>query len=100
MANTPLEQALVSTCNQAHSNRTVTYTPVVGSPVDIQVIFDNAFIDIEGVMTKKPILRVDLNDLDNIPTKGDTVLIDAVSYKIIESREDGIGGSTLILQKV
>lgn len=78
----------------------LTYTPIVGSPVSIKGPFQNAWIDTEGLMSLKPTVRIALVDLDLPPAKGDQVTIDVVTYKVTESRPDGNGGTTLILQKV
>lgn len=77
----------------------VTYSPAAGSPVTIQGIFDNAWVDIEGVLSLKPTLRINLADLASAPDKGDEVTVDEVDYRVTESRVDGHGGSTLILHK-
>jgi hypothetical protein len=78
----------------------VDYTPSGASePTTIKGIFTSAYVEVEGVVTLKPILRINLEDLSSDPGKGDTVDIDDVTYKVVESRVDGNGGTTLILQK-
>jgi hypothetical protein len=78
----------------------VSYTPNGGSLQTMQGIFTNAWVDIEGVVTLKPTLRIRLGDLTALPAKGDAVVIETVNYRVMESRLDAFGGSTLILQKV
>lgn len=75
------------------------YTPSGGSPVSINGVFSNAYVEIEQIVTLKPTLRINLADLTSLPAKGDAVQIDTVNYLVIESRLDGHGGSTLILKK-
>lgn len=94
-----LEDAAISTINNV-IGQDVTYTPIVGDSSSIKGVFDNSWVDIQGMVTLKPTLRIKLSDLDASPAKGDTVSISSVSYRVMESREDGYGGSTLILQKV
>lgn len=94
-----LEDAVIDLCGQV-MGQSVTYTPTVGSPVTINGVFDNSYVDIDGVVSLKPTLRINLSDLASAPAKGDSVSISSVSYRVLESRADGYGGSTLILQKV
>lgn len=93
-----LEKNVVDICQQT-IGRDVLYTPVLGAPTTIKGVYDNAFIEVLGVTSLKPVLRINLNDLITPPAKGDTVTIDSVIYKVTESRPDGFGGSLLILMK-
>lgn len=93
-----LADSVVGLCNSVFG-QTVSYTPDEGSPVSIKGVFNYAWIEVEGVMTQKPILRIRLADLDEEPGKGDEVEIDEVDYRVVESRVDGHGGTILILQK-
>lgn len=93
-----LENTVLGLCNEVMGTD-VSYTPNGESPVSIKGVFDNAYVDIEGIVSLKPILRINLSDLDSAPARLDTVEIDSVSYRILESREDAFGGSTLILQR-
>lgn len=76
-----------------------TYTPSGGSPVSIKGVFDNAFIEVEGVMSLKPVIRINLSDLEDAPGKGDQVTINSITYDVKESQPDSHGGTTLILKK-
>jgi hypothetical protein len=93
-----LTDSLVDLCQEVFGAE-CTYTPDGGSPVTINGVFDNAYVDVEGVVTLKPTLRIALDDLEAEPGKGDEVTVDEVAYRVMESREDGFGGTTLILQK-
>jgi hypothetical protein len=77
----------------------IIYTPSVGSPISIQGIFEHAFVDVEGIVSLKATLRINLADLSASPDKGDQVTVSGVVYRITESRVDAYGGTTLILQK-
>jgi len=94
-----LAAQVVGLCGSVFGD-TVTYTPADGSPVSINGVFDNAWVETEGVQSLKPILRINLGDLDDAPAKGDAVEISGVDYSVTESRADGHGGSTLILRKI
>jgi hypothetical protein len=93
-----LSDSVVSLC-QTVMGKDITYTPDGGSGVSIKGIFDHAFVESEGIQSVKPVVRINLSDLDDEPGKGDTVTIDAVTYRVVESQKDSYGGSTLILQK-
>jgi hypothetical protein len=80
--------------------RDTIYTPLGGVPVTIPGVFNHAWVDIQSMMELKAVLRIHLLDLLAAPAKGDRVSIDSVSYAIQESRPDGFGGCSLILQKV
>lgn len=69
-------------------------------PLTISGLFDNAWVEIEGVASFKPTVRIRLSDLPDKPGKGDRITARSVTYRIIESREDSRGGSLLILQRV
>lgn len=78
----------------------ITYTPNGSAGVTIKGVFDNAYVDVDGVVSLKPTLRIKLDDLEDPPAKGDEVTIESVDYSVSESREDGHGGTTLILKKI
>jgi hypothetical protein len=94
-----IEQSIVSQTIDI-LGRDITYTPITGDPVEIKGLFDNAYVEIDGMMSLKAILRIDLADLALLPAKGDEVTIASTDYAVTESREDGHGGTTLILMKV
>lgn len=78
---------------------TCTYTYLAGGTSSISGVFDNAFVEIEGFITKKPTLRIRLADLDSDPVEGDEVTINSTEYTVRENRVDSFGGSLLILEK-
>jgi hypothetical protein len=94
-----LSESVTSLCVDVFGDD-VTYTPAQGSPVSISGVFDNAWFEVEGVNTLKPILRIDLADLDALPLKGDALSTDSDSYTVNEVHLDSHGGATLILRKV
>jgi hypothetical protein len=77
----------------------VSYTRGEDSPVTIKGVFDNAWVDVDGVVSLRPTLRIALADLDTEPARQDEVTIDETDYIVSESRLDGFGGTTLILKK-
>ncbi len=93
-----LASQAVGLCNRVLGDL-VAYTRSGGSPLSIKAIFDNSYVEVAGIVSLHPILRIDLGDLDELPGKGDTVSIDSVNYVVQESRLDGHGGSTLVLKK-
>lgn len=93
-----LEQAVVGTTNEVFGQEIV-YTPTVGDPVTIKGVFSNSWVQIENFLSLQPVLRIKLTDLEASPLKGDEVSIEEVDYRVNESRLDGFGGTTLILQK-
>jgi len=62
---------------------------------DVWGIFDNAFIDVEGVESRQPIFECRFDDiykpgeLQNIEFRGTSLLLVAGGYNIVEVREDG-----------
>lgn len=94
-----LEAAVIGITNTTFGTP-ATYTPVSGDPVEINGVFDNAFVEVLGVPSLKPVLRIALSDLEAAPAKGDQVTINATEYKVMSSEADSYGGSLLVLQKV
>lgn len=93
-----LEAAVLNTTNSTFGT-VATYTPIVGSPVSITGVFDNAYIEVDTVSSLKPVFRIVLSDLALAPAKGDQVEINSVNYRVIASEVDSYGGSLLILQR-
>lgn len=93
-----LSEAVLGATNKVFGD-SYSYTPYGGAPVSIQAVFGSAWVDVEGSISLKKTLRIKLSDLPNAPAKGDLVNVETVDYRIMESHEDGFGGSTLILQK-
>lgn len=78
----------------------VTYTHVGDSSTsEIKAVFDYNFVEVNGVTTRRPTLRVRLADLAHAPTEGDTAEIGSDSFTIMDSQPDSFGESILILEK-
>ena len=63
-------------------------------------VFDNSFIDINGVDTKQPNLKIRLADLLAEPIENDTVQIGSINYRVLSSHSDSYGSSIILLQKI
>jgi stage III sporulation protein SpoIIIAA len=94
-----LESTVVKIANNV-MGRSITYNlnPEATSE-SIKGVFSNAYIEVNGVTTTHPVLRINGEDLDRRPSIKDTVVIDAVTYKVNEVREDGFGGYTLLVKQ-
>lgn len=95
-----LEETVVEQTQSVIGNREATYIHANLVETDITIIFDNAFVEIEGVSSRRPIARINLADLPAVPGKGDTLVIEEVTYRVLMSEADSFGASVLILQKV
>lgn len=93
-----LEQELLRITLDAFG-KDVTYSPSMGDETEIKGVFDNAYVEVEGIVLLRATLRINLSDLSSRPVKGDSLEVSDTIYDILESREDGYGGTTLILQK-
>ena len=94
-----LEATAVKVVNKV-IGKTVTYNlNPEGDSVSIKGVFSNAYIEVHGVETTHPVLRVNGADLERKPSIKDTVVISTVTYRISEVRDDGFGGYTLWIQK-
>jgi hypothetical protein len=91
--------SVINTVNSVWGT-SVIYTYLVDSTTStLKGVFDNAFIEVNGVTTKKPVLTIKLSDLDDEPVEGDTVLIGSVLYMVRDHQPDSFGSTTLILEK-
>jgi hypothetical protein len=84
--------------------RAVTYTPQGQAALTLDCVFNNPSIAIEvggdlNHTRSVPTLFVKLADLPSSPKKGDRVEVDGTHYRVIDSQEDGQGGSLLFLNK-
>lgn len=94
-----LESTVVKIANNV-MGKTVTYNLNPESTSEsIKGVFSNAYIEVNGVTTTHPILRVNSEDLERKPSIKDTVIIDSVTYKVNEVRDDGFGGYTLLVKR-
>lgn len=83
----------------------VTYKPKAGGSYQIKAIFDNEYQAIDPdtqavVSSSIPVLGVRLRDLQAAPKRGDRVVINGVSYEIVDNKDDSWGHSQLVLQKI
>lgn len=68
--------------------------------LEINGIFDNAYVEVNGVSSTHPQVNIDLADLPRKPSKLDKITVETVLYSVLDIRYDGIGGCLLILKKV
>lgn len=84
----------------------VVYYPSSGGVFKINGIFDNAYQAVdpdteEVISANQSVLGINLNDIkDNEISKDDKFKIRNMEYRVIDSQEDGQGGSMILLQKV
>lgn len=84
----------------------VKYIPLkTGSSFTISAIFDGPFEQVDPdtevvVASNQFTIGVKLSDLQFAPVKGDKVEIREILYRVIDSQEDGQGGSEIMLHKV
>lgn len=91
--------ALIKATNKVFGT-SVVYTYLAGGPTStITGVFDNAFVEVQGFNTLKPVFRIRLADLTADPVEGDTLSINSVGYTVMNSQPDSFGASTLILEK-
>lgn len=91
--------------SMATFGRDVTFYPKSGGVYKLRAIFDNDYEAVDPdteqlISANQPALGVNLNDVSFEIKQGDRVLVDDVLFKIIDKREDGQGGATLLLHKV
>lgn len=81
-----------------------TYTPVAGGgSTTVKGIFDNDFVQAEGgesmAASRAPRFHCREDDVTLNGREGDTLVINAVTYKVTVPRSDGTGNTTLWLEK-
>ena len=82
----------------------VIYYPQKGGSYSLTGIFDNEYETVDPeteqlISSTQPMLGVNLNDLSFEMRIDDMIKIRNLLYKIIEIREDGQGGASLLLHK-
>lgn len=87
------------------SGITVQYLPRAGGKFTIRAIFDKQWEhvdpDTEVVVTSnQPMIDIKLKDLPRKPEKGDCVIVEGVTYRVIDSQEDGLAMVKLLLHEV
>jgi hypothetical protein len=78
---------------------TYNYSSGISPASTLKGVFDNAFIEIQGVTTLKPVLKVLLSDLSEEPVENDYLTIDSIVYTVLDSQPDSYGATLLILEK-
>jgi len=68
-----------------------TYTPLVGSPYPINVIFDNEYVSDGDIETVSPSLTAPLTYFTSPPERGDLTLIEGDNYEVVDLQPDGLG---------
>lgn len=95
-----LEESLVKTTSKTFCNRTVQYKMNPENiTLSLNVIFDNAVIDEQGVTSTHPSITVDLSLVPRTLSVFDVITIDSITYKILDIRLDSLGGALVLLQR-
>lgn len=98
--------ASVDSTSRLVLGRAVTYTPTVGDAVEVQGVFDAAFVRVDtgtpGVASTGPAVWLGLSDLPSNPVTDSTatVTVGGTTYVAHEARPDGLGSVLLILHEV
>lgn len=66
--------------------------------LNIKGVFNNEHIDVNGVNTTHPVLRINGNDLPRNPSIKDTVVIEELTYRVKEIHPDSFGGFKLLIK--
>jgi len=83
----------------------VIYRSKAGGEKEIEAVFDRDFQAVDPnteslVATNQPMIGVRTRDLPAKPCKGDRVTIEDEVFKVIDSQEDGQGGSSILLHRI
>ena len=78
------------------------YFPKVGGPVTLRGVFDDRVQEVTpdsevAISSNVYSLGLKLDDLPAPPVKGDKVIIKNITYKVINSMEDGVDGVSTVL---
>ncbi len=91
---------------RAHLGDAVTYTPTVGSPVEVTGPFDRVYVKVDaqqaGISSSGPAVWLSLDDLPSDPAvdTAATVTIGGTVYRPHTYEPDGKGGILLLLHEV
>ena len=94
---------VMSTCRDTFTTELI-YKPIIGAPVPIKGIFDDAYASVvimDGVPieSRRPRLGIRNLDLTLRPAKGDKCIINGSTYRVVEYEPDGEAGTALFLHK-
>jgi hypothetical protein len=98
-----LSAGLLDDC-LATFGETVAYTPVGGALLSIQAVFDADHVVAdaqsgEAVTSVKPAIFLRRADLPAAPKRGDQVVVQGQTYKVIDWQPDSEGGGIAVLHK-
>lgn len=83
---------------------TVTYSPSVGADVEVQGVFDAAYIRVDagepGLSSSGPAVFLTLSDLPEVPNTAATITVDGTDYRPWEVKPDGLGGCLCLLHEI
>lgn len=99
------DRVLKTTIGTFKTRLPATYTPSVGSPVEIEGVYDapDHSSDPQSTAafdTVAPRLGIRLADLALPPDAGDTLVVNGLTYRVIGVEEDGQGGAELVLNRL
>lgn len=82
----------------------VMFYPAKGGAYEIRGIFDHEYVTVDPdteqqISANQPALGVNLNDLPLDIEEGDLFKIRNLTYKVVDNREDGQGGATILLHR-
>ena len=80
------------------------YTKAGGSAVTVKGIFDNEFLEVDpmtgvGVVSAQPRFVCASSSLPTGSASGDAITISSTSYLVKVIQDDGVGVTTLVLEK-
>lgn len=97
-------------CSTKTFGEDILYIPKsIGNPIKIRAVFDENSLQLDPntealVATDQPMIGIKMDSLPEIPRKGDRVvrILDGrdTEYRVVDSREDGQGGASLLLHLV
>lgn len=78
----------------------VTYTHSSDDSVaEIKGVFENSFVEVNGVTDLKPTLKIRTADLELTPQEDDQVEVNSTEYTVVDAQLDTHGIALLILKK-
>lgn len=83
----------------------VTLYPMGGGVFKIRGIFDHEHVTVDPdteqvISANQPALGVNLNDVSVDVKDGDIIQVRNLKYRVIDNREDGQGGATILLHRI
>ena len=82
------------------SNRSVIYNyKPENITLTVECIFTNEYLEVTGVTTTHPVVRIDGDKLSRRPSIKDLIVIDGVTWKVVDVRDEKITNAFTILVK-